>query len=98
MGFLFGFETLNSNSNIVSFSEMDKMEILFSSISNGLISEEIAFRLPGSSTFSGTIFFKKSEPGNTEIARMITARIPTAIATRGFLFNGLKEVCSSLKC
>lgn len=51
----------------------------------------MVFRLPGSLTSLGTIFFKKSEPGSTETARMITAKIPTATPTRGFLFNGLRK-------
>ena len=36
------------------------------------------------------MFFKRSEPGSSETARMITARIPTAAPTRGLRFNGLR--------
>ena len=36
------------------------------------------------------MLFKRSEPGSSETARMITARIPTAAPTRGFRFNGLR--------
>lgn len=47
----------------------------------------MVFRVPGSLTSFGTIFFKRSEPGRTATAIMIAAKIPTAMPTRGFLFT-----------
>lgn len=76
---------------MASFSVTDKIEISFSSTVNGLISEEIVFRLPGSFTSFGITFFKKSEPGSIETANVIRARTPTAIPTKAFLFNDLRR-------